>query len=221
MNKPYGWVDEINTFVLDKDYRQLPKSLQNGMTPLYANKVPDGLIDPKSFYEGYENGKKSQRAKLENRLGRTTVIKSLEYKSSPPNTKKGTVEMNAYELADRIAELEKKLQESALDYISVCSQADEHYARVQESEKVIQLNNEVLKPMLIDCIKRNLSVIDANLFFAKYDSVRGTKERITPQTKTLTNDEIREIGDECELKNNGILNWIDFARAIEERHWIK
>ena len=28
--------------------------------------------------------------------------------------------------ADRIAELEKQLQESALDYISICSQADEH-----------------------------------------------------------------------------------------------
>ena len=39
----------------------------------------------------------------------------------------------------------------------------------------------------------------------------------TPQTKPLSNDEIREIGDDCALKNNGILNWIDFARAIEER----
>jgi hypothetical protein len=39
--------------------------------------------------------------------------------------------------------------------------------------------------------------------------------------KPLTNDEIREIGDACELKNNGILNWIDFAREIEERHGIK
>ena len=39
----------------------------------------------------------------------------------------------------------------------------------------------------------------------------------TPQTKPLSNDEIREIGDDCVLKNNGILNWIDFARAIEER----
>lgn len=60
MNKPYAWVDEINTFVLDKDYQQLPKSLQNGMTPLYANKIPDGLIDPKSYYIGYEDGKVSQ-----------------------------------------------------------------------------------------------------------------------------------------------------------------
>ena len=39
--------------------------------------------------------------------------------------------------ADRIAELEKKLQESALDYISICSQADEHYARVQKLEQVL------------------------------------------------------------------------------------
>jgi len=39
----------------------------------------------------------------------------------------------------------------------------------------------------------------------------------TPQTKPLSDDEIREIGDDCVLKNNGILNWIDFARAIEER----
>ena len=30
----------------------------------------------------------------------------------------------------------------------------------------------------------------------------------------LTNDEIREIGDECIFNNNGILNWLDFARAI-------
>ena len=35
-----------------------------------------------------------------------------------------------------------------------------------------------------------------------------------PQTKPLSNDEIREIGDDCVLKNNGILNWIDFAKAI-------
>ena len=42
-----------------------------------------------------------------------------------------------------------------------------------------------------------------------------------PQTKPLSNDEIREIGEDCELKNNGILNWIDFAKAIEERHGIK
>ncbi len=94
MNKPFGWVDEINTFVLDKDYRQLPKYLQKGMTPLYANKVPDGLIDPKSYYIGYEDGKASikheQRAKLENRLGISTVIKSLEYKSSPPILRKAS-----------------------------------------------------------------------------------------------------------------------------------
>ena len=36
-NKPVAWIDEINTFVLDKDYKQFPKSLQNGMIPLYTH----------------------------------------------------------------------------------------------------------------------------------------------------------------------------------------
>ena len=34
--EPVAWIDEINTFVLDKDYNQFPKSLQNGMIPLYT-----------------------------------------------------------------------------------------------------------------------------------------------------------------------------------------
>ena len=36
-NEPVAWIDEINTFVLDKDYKQFSKSLQNGMIPLYAH----------------------------------------------------------------------------------------------------------------------------------------------------------------------------------------
>ena len=42
-NKPVAWMDEINTFVLDKDYQQFPKSLQNGMIPLYTH--PTELTD--------------------------------------------------------------------------------------------------------------------------------------------------------------------------------
>ena len=34
-------MDEINTFVLDKDYQQFPKSLQNGMIPLYTPPVKE------------------------------------------------------------------------------------------------------------------------------------------------------------------------------------
>jgi hypothetical protein len=41
--------------------------------------------------------------------------------------------------ADRIAELEKLLQESAMRNISVTSQADEHYARVKELEKDLHM----------------------------------------------------------------------------------
>jgi hypothetical protein len=36
------------------------------------------------------------------------------------------------------------------------------------------------------------------------------------QCKKLTNDRIREIGDNCLENNNGLFNWIDFARAIEQ-----
>ena len=38
-NEPVAWMDEINTFVLDEDYKQFPKSLQNGMIPLYTHPV--------------------------------------------------------------------------------------------------------------------------------------------------------------------------------------
>jgi hypothetical protein len=37
-----------------------------------------------------------------------------------------------------------------------------------------------------------------------------------PVIKELTNDRVREIADECELKNNGILNVIDFYRALRK-----
>ena len=39
--KPVAWMDEINTFVLDEDYKQFPKSLQNGMIPLYTHPVKE------------------------------------------------------------------------------------------------------------------------------------------------------------------------------------
>ncbi len=42
-NKPVAWMDEINTFVLDKDYQQFPKSFHNGMIPLYSH--PTELTD--------------------------------------------------------------------------------------------------------------------------------------------------------------------------------
>jgi hypothetical protein len=40
-NEPVAWMDEINTFVLDEDYKQFPKSLQNGMIPLYIHPVKE------------------------------------------------------------------------------------------------------------------------------------------------------------------------------------
>jgi hypothetical protein len=36
-HEPVAWIDEINTFVLNKDYKQFSKNLQNGMIPLYTH----------------------------------------------------------------------------------------------------------------------------------------------------------------------------------------
>ena len=34
--------------------------------------------------------------------------------------------------------------------------------------------------------------------------------------RTKMNERIRELGDNCLEKNNGLFNWIEFARAIEQ-----
>jgi len=52
-NEPVAWMDEINTFVLDKDYKQLPKSLQNGMIPLYTHKFCKHGVDDGACKECY------------------------------------------------------------------------------------------------------------------------------------------------------------------------
>jgi len=53
-NESVAWIDEINTFVLDKDYKQFPKSLQNGMIPLYTH--PADLTDEEIKTIYYETG---------------------------------------------------------------------------------------------------------------------------------------------------------------------
>ena len=81
---------------------------------------------------------------------------------------------------------------------------------------------EELKELLKKYIKHSLCTTPKGIQSRVYldsEEISNLKSEL-PQTKPLTNDEIREIGDECELKNNGILNWIDFVRAIEERHGI-
>jgi hypothetical protein len=125
--------------------------------------------------------------------------------------------VNAYELAEKIESMADAAEVQTSEahakwHRDIADMLRQQADRIAELEKVIQLNNEVLKPMLIDCIKRNLSVIDANLFFAKYDSVRGTKERITPQTKPLSEPVawIRNGDDQLSLvkeKDDGYMVW--------------
>jgi hypothetical protein len=51
-NEPVAWMDEINTFVLDKDYKQFPKNLQNGMIPLYIH--PAKILTDEEIIEIYK-----------------------------------------------------------------------------------------------------------------------------------------------------------------------
>jgi predicted S18 family serine protease len=95
----------------------------------------------------------------------------------------------------RIAELEKELQESAMNCISAYAQADDHYARVKELEKQVKHwttpCQPLCKPSVCDCI--------------------------TPQTKPLSDEEIKAIGKE--IWDVGSLSYEDiaFARAIESK----
>ena len=56
---------------------------------------------------------------MESRLGIFTIINSLEYKSSSPNTKKGTREMNAHELADDVKNISNAIE--ALEWVQKAS----------------------------------------------------------------------------------------------------
>ena len=67
-NKPIAWMDEINTFVLDKDYQQFPKSLQNGMIPLYTHPVEEQLIDEEimNIFNNWINSKQEHNLPANN-----------------------------------------------------------------------------------------------------------------------------------------------------------
>jgi len=161
---PFAWVDSIGTFVTNSDYKELPERLKEDMIPLYTTPqtkplsdeeigIPAGLSDPKSYYQGYEDG-----------------VQSL----------------------------------TVTDHRPVAFMKD--------------FGGFTDDPVLAIQDGFNIPVYVTK---ADYQKIKQKKPCDAPQTKPLTNDEIREIGDACELKNNGILNWIDFARAIEERHGIK
>ena len=95
---------------------------------------------------------------------------------------------SAYELADKLETTIKLGYPSKMESEEVINMLRQQADRIAELEKLI---SEM-----------------------KYEKSNGVYEK---QTKPLTNDEIREIGDECELKNNGRINWIQFARAIEAK----
>ncbi len=62
--EPVAWIDEINTFVLDKDYKQFPKSLQNGMIPLYTHPAKTLTDDAKYNVTVKWDGKTTHHANV-------------------------------------------------------------------------------------------------------------------------------------------------------------
>ena len=128
----------------------------------------------------------------------------------------------AYE--ERIAELEKIIQDGIKAFGEIQEKqlknklgihiSAEEYQKTHEGFSTIE---EVIAKH--EAIPSRKEAIDKAREWLKDYRIEAVFDK--PQTKPLSNDEIREIGDDCQLKNNGILNWIDFARAIEERHGIK
>jgi hypothetical protein len=66
-NEPVAWMDKINTFLLDKDYKQLPKTLQNGMSPLYTHPVKE-LTDEEimDIFNNWTNSKQEHNLPANN-----------------------------------------------------------------------------------------------------------------------------------------------------------
>ncbi len=60
-NEPVAWMDEINTFVLNNDYKQFSKNLQNGMIPLYTHPSEHALEIAEAI--GFDKGYKAATAK--------------------------------------------------------------------------------------------------------------------------------------------------------------
>ena len=52
--------------------------------------------------------------------------------------------------------------------------------------------------------------------FEGYTTIELGHKKPAPSWQGLSNDRIREIGDNCLENNNGLFNWINFARAIEQ-----
>jgi hypothetical protein len=72
--------------------------------------------------------------------------------------------------------------------------------------------NEALKMAIISFE----AIMKAGLEDTQAEILQCKKALEQPAWQGLTNDKIREIGENCLEKNNGLFNWIDFARAIEQ-----
>ena len=102
--------------------------------------------------------------------------------------------MNAYELVDK---LEKH------NWYKLTTKDDVIDMLIQQADHINELD------ILLD---------------KKYAVIKQQADRIAElekQTKRLSDEEITEIAEKTLGHSMGLLNWMGFARAIEERHGIK
>lgn len=84
--------------------------------------------------------------------------------------------MNANELADSLYNIE-----SILDLVPLRDDAAtmlrQQQAEIEALKAKLKLNDETLKPMLIEHIKSSTQRTQQEVFFSKYDSVRKAGEK--------------------------------------------
>ena len=98
--------------------------------------------------------------------------------------------------ADRIAELEKEIEE--------CWCGGHSYAYLRAKNRLPQTKTENIWTSCSACGQK----VTEDLIHT-----------CSPQTKPLSDLDVMRISEQCDL--NHVLGIIDFARAIEERHGIK
>ena len=130
--------------------------------------------------------------------------------------------------ADRIAELEKDLALKTRDRDVFCDFTLAYEKRIEELEKLVEEMKYEKSSGVYDVSSKPVAwitepaLIFLNNYACNYNTIEVKKKQdaefsvplYTHPVKQLSNDRIREIGDELKLQNGGVLNWIDFARAI-------
>lgn len=81
--------------------------------------------------------------------------------------------------------------------------------------EIIDICKEALEQPAQEPVEKYMQPIKP-LVTAPSITISNTTSLSPPSWQGLSNDRIRDIGDNCLENNNGLFNWIDFAHAIEQ-----